>query len=135
MSRKSLYEMTTNKMTSAKKSSNFWDMGISEMNSTHHFGYKTSSKQCRIIKFFGCDLIVKSLESGGPRRRKSFTFQVTQQLVYLAFWKNVYIRLISCEDNSVVEHCSKSLRSYTRDKKWQDRSTSTQTGPATHQEN
>ena len=38
-------------MTSAKKSSDFRDMGISEMNSTHHFGYKTSSKQCRIIKF------------------------------------------------------------------------------------
>ena len=56
-----IHLMTTNKMTSAKKSSDFRDMGISEMNSTHHFEYETSSKQCRIIDFVRYDLIVKSL--------------------------------------------------------------------------
>ena len=77
--------MTTNKMTSAEKSSDFRDMGISEMNSTHLFGYETSSKQCRIIEFVGYDLIVKSIVQGGRGGEKSFTTQVTQQLVDLAF--------------------------------------------------
>ena len=60
------------------------------MNSTHHFGYETSSKQCRIIDFVRYDLIVKSLDQGVAAATKSFTMQVTQQLVYLAFWKKVY---------------------------------------------
>ena len=68
--------MTTNKITSDEKSSDFRDMRISEMNSTHHFGYETSSKQCRIIEFNGCDLIVKSqfqgVNRGGAGRRKKF---------------------------------------------------------------
>ena len=64
--------MTTNKMTSAEKSSDFRDMGISEMNSTHHFGYETSSKQFRIIEFVGCDLIVKYLFQGVNRGGEKF---------------------------------------------------------------
>ena len=52
--------------------SDFRDMGLSEMNSTHLFGYETTSKQCRIIEFVGCDLIVKSLFQGVNRGGEKF---------------------------------------------------------------